>query len=545
MTGRPLISTPDTKRSFGIDTSQLAIGRQASSSEDGPAASEEGVGLKLSEKEHGRITKLMQKAVETSQSGEPFQLAGKINGSRITHTIRVSCTRGVGEDAADGTATREFRMDIKCANGQHTAIILRLQRDKNGSFWLNLRANPSSLINGYNALGVALNGMSPNDERGRLLRTPFEVLRRLLREVDPKFEWEPETKARIKKLLFKACPVQVFTYMATAPFALDQWLGYLRAVLSCPLGNGDGGYCLLADLLGIELDSRARGGPVQGLLLRFMKHGRVELSVNLYDKIAAARVDAAKTNSEVGDAKVRDFLSKHVRVDATLHDAVLRELMAEAKLGSKDTVLLTADMFNRAVGVLNRGKGKSGQKFVPWLLNYIFDDRLPLLSLLQYRPGLVDKVRVDLADYNADAAAVFDEWRKLGFRFVPDAAVGGSDPTSGVTFEQFATRWARVMVKRQVARTISNKAREAGLDLDIPLAAYDGLFALTHFFDLAPDDRRAFAVALEKGDQKVVWRLMQRSRGNSKVTIGKVHQTLMKMIAGAHVPATKVGEAVE
>ena len=75
------------------------------------------------------------------------------------------------------------------------------------------------------------------------------------------------------------------------------------------------------------------------------------------------------------------------------------------------------------------------------------------------------------------------------------------------------------------------------------LAAYDSLFALSHFFDLAPNDRRAFAVALEKGDQKVAWRFMQRSRGNSKVTIGKVRQTLMKMIAGAHVPATKVGDA--
>ena len=48
--------------------------------------------------------------------------------------------------------------------------------------------------------------------------------------------------------------------------------------------------------------------------------------------------------------------------------------------------VLTAALFNRAVGVLNTGKGKSGKRFAQWLLHYIFDEQLPLLRLLFLKP---------------------------------------------------------------------------------------------------------------------------------------------------------------
>ena len=522
-----LIATADAIRAFGIDTTQTALGRLPSSVDD---TESEGQGLQLGKPEFHRVARLMQEAEKSSAARKPFRLSARINGSKIAHAVSVKCIRDDGQDADDLNATREYQTDIKSANGHCTSMFVRLQCDQNGAYWLNNRANPSSLLNGYNAFGVALGGYEPAEERARLLRTPFNLLRRLLREVDPKFGWERETSRRIKNLLFKACPIQVFTYMDTAPIAPDQWLGFLRVVLGCPLGNGEGHYCLLTDLLGIEVDAKLAGGPVQSLLIKFRTNGRIVLSVNLYDKNAAATGEAAMTGAQVGDAKTREFLRQHVRVDVTLHDGALRDLIGEAKLGNKDKAVLTAAAFNEAVGVLDAGKGKSGRRFVSWLLYYIFDQRLSLLRLLNYRPSLVDKTRTVLAGYNPVAVKVFDEWREHGFRFQP----GGHGT---VSFDQFAMNWARSPVDRPIARTMRRKARETGLDLDIPLAAYDALFTMRHYFDLVAKDRAALAVALEVEDRKAIARLMDRSRGNSTVTMRKIGQMFVKMIEGAHVPA--------
>ena len=527
------------KRGFGIDTTQTALGRLPASAVGDNDGFEDPQGLQLGKPEFRKLTTLSLK-LETKTAGrKPILLAGRLNGSKITRSIIVSCTRDDSDGEVDLSAdvdldaTREFQIDIKSPNGHFTRMIVRLQRDQNGAYWLNVRANPSSLRTGYNAHGVAFEGVKWSEERARLLRTPFDMLRRLLREVDPKFDWAPETGKRIKHLLFKACPIQVFTYMSTAPFSPDQWLGFLRVVLSCPLGNCEGHYCLLTDLLGIEVDAKLVGGPVQSLLLKFRKDGRIVLSVNLYDKDAAAAVEAARNDIEVGDAATRAFLKNNIRVDVTLHDAALRDLVGEAQLGNKTQAVLTAALFNQAVGVLNTRKGTSGRRFAQWLLHYIFDEQLPLLRLLNYRPSLVGKTRAVLADYNPAAVKVFDEWREHGFNFCPDA-------NGRISFEQFATRWAKSSVDRPVARTTSRKARETGLDLDLPLEACNALFNLRHVFDLKAKDRDALAVAIETGDHEAVLRLMDRSGANSTVTIGKVRQMFVKMIESAHVPAVLI-----
>ena len=537
-----LITTPDAKRGFGIDTTQTALGRLPASAVGalGDDTIEDALGLKLGRPEFRKLTKLMLKLERKTADRKPILLAGRGNGSRITHQIIVRCTRDDSNGDVDPSgginlqATREFQVDVKSANGHFSRMIVRLQRDNNGIYWLNNRANPSTLHAGYNAHGVAFEGVKRAAERARLLRTPFDFLRRLLREVDPKFDWTPETGDRIKRLLFKACPIQLFTYMSTAPFSPDQWLGFLRVVLSCPLGNGAGDYCVLTDLLGIEVDAKLVRGPVQSLLLKFVKDGRIVLSVNLYDKDAAAAVEAARTGIQVADAATRAFLKQHIRVDVTLHDAALRDLIGEAKLGNKDQVVLTAALFNRAVGVLNRREGKSRKRFEQWLLHYIFDTQLPLLRLLNYRRSLVDKTRAVLADYDPAAVKVFDEWRGHGFSYSADG--GGR-----ISFERFATTWAKSKVERSMARTIRRKARETGLDLDLPLEACHALFNLRHVFDLNAEDREALVVATETGDHEATLRLMDKSGANSAATIGKVQQMFVKMIESAHVPAILIG----
>jgi hypothetical protein len=309
----------------------------------------------------------------------------------------------------------------------------------------------------------------------------------------------------------------------------------MRAYLSCPVGDGERNYALLTDLLGVELDARLPGGPVQTLLLKFMNSGRVELSVNFYNKLAAATAEAAKTGIDVCEAGVRAFLEKHVRVDITMQEATMRALVGEARLGNKDKVALTAAMFLKAVRRLDRRRGRSGKQFVPWLLGHIFDERLALLQLLQYRPAMLGEVAASLDSYNADAAEVFGQWRALGFR---SHARGGP-----LSFQQFATTSASSPVTRQIARTMQRKALAVGLSLDIPLAAYDALFVMTHVFDMTNADRHAFAVALETKDQEAIATLMRRSRKNTTVTIGQVHQLLESMIENAHVPARRIGRS--
>ena len=85
-----------------------------------------------------------------------------------------------------------------------------------------------------------------------------------------------ETRDRIKKLQFKLCPVQVFTYMDTGVFKPEQFLGFLRAVLSSPYGDGKNNFGVLADLVGVTCEARFDGaGAIQSMLLKFMKDGQV------------------------------------------------------------------------------------------------------------------------------------------------------------------------------------------------------------------------------------------------------------------------------
>jgi hypothetical protein len=318
--------------------------------------------------------------------------------------------------------------------------------------------------------------------------------------------------------------------MNPKPFTPPQFNGFLRAVLSCPFGNGAGNFALLTDLIGVEVEAKVPDGPVQTLLLKFMRKGRVEISVNLYDKHAAAVAEAEKSNIALGDDAAVNFLKQNIRVDITLHDAALRALLREAKFVEADSCPLTASMFNRAVTRLNRGKGKTRTTFVQWLLNHIFDDRLALTRMLEYRPTMVEEVRSTLEIYDLKALAVFEEWLDLEVKH------RGSE-----SFEQFAISSAAQPISRHVARTTFSKARKIGLDLDIPLTAYDGLYTMTHYFDLVAADRRALAVALEIDDKKVAWDIMATSRSNAKATIKQVQQVLVDMIANAHVPALRIG----
>ena len=527
MTTKVLIPVAKTKRPMGIDTTQTAVGRLPHLAEQDAGGEE----LKLGQVEYKKVMRLIIKLLHKS-GNDPSIGVLDISGHKVRLKLLVSARPGNEVDPDNLSKTREFRIDVLCPTGAHTLIVLRLQQDGNGCFWINVRANPTSAILGYNATGVAINGETRRDERARLLRLPYQLLEALLRTANSKFSWSDATRSRIDKLLFKACPIQLFTYIVPGDFTVSQFLGFLRVLLSCPLGDGKGGFCLLADLLGVQVDVRAPGGPVQTLLLRFPTGDRQAFSACLYDKLAAAQADAVRYQTEIGDASIIQQLEKSVRVDVTLQEPLVRALFAEAKLSSK--AALTARNLNRAIGRLNSGKGRSGKSTVVWLLSEIFDKRLHLITLLNFRPSMIDEARKAMKNLGSKAGKVFEEWYAAGFGL-------RLKDTGRIGFVEFAEKHAKPPVTRQSARTIRAKCLAVGLDLDVPLQAYLAVFNMSHFFNLSDNDREALAVALEAKDTKAVEELLAKARANATAINASVGDTLVRMIKEASVPAVRIG----
>lgn len=144
-----------------------------------------------------------------------------------------------------------------------------------------------------------------------------------------------------------------------------------------------------------------------------------------------------------------------------------------------------------------------------------------MLTMLRYRPNVLDRVRAVLAEYRPEAGRLFDEARRRGFTY------------GSLSFVQFAEHEAKSNVSRQVARTIQEKARKEGLDLDIPLQAYDAVFNMRHVIDMNAEDRHALAVALEKKDWTAAGKLMERSRAATKKSADKLDAVFGQMLISA------------
>lgn len=206
--------------------------------------------------------------------------------------------------------------------------------------------------------------------------------------------------------------------------------------------------------------------------------------------------------------------------------------MGEAKLGNKAEIPLTAANFVKAVRRLDRGKGKSGRGCLAWLLHYAFDERLPLLRLLNYRPSMVVKAMQTLEAYNPVAAKAFEAWWR-----------GSSSRRSEAGFARFVTRHPDHKLTRQQGRTVRRKLLDLGIDPDLPIDAYNVLFAQTHVWDMTTADRMPYVLALEEGDRKVIAKHMTSSRSRSVAIIGEVSATVRHMLESAEAPAVSVQPA--
>jgi hypothetical protein len=548
----------DTTRPFGLDMSQFAVGRLPGTMIDDTATTS---GLSLSPQEYEAV--LNHLAAANRRWAGRYRLLGKASTdaarSGAFHASHVRLERlsrdqfsseepaeplasarqpSSNKVSADRGTRHEFKITFRAPSARETAMIIVLRVDNNSTPWLNVRANPTSLLAGHNAYAVALVDATPRDELAALMRVPLNALEVVLRSVEPKFSWYPVTRQRIEALQFRVGPVQLFTYLPVPNDDRGRFLGFVRAVLSCPFGNGKGRFQVLADCIDVRVDTRfSRDDDVQTLLLVCQEDKRAALSINLYEKDAklAAEAGTLSEAASAGMAAIADDLKNALRLDLTLHEPALRDLMVEAKLGKRATVPLTAANFVKAVRRLDRGKGRTKKACLAWLLDYTFDKRLPLLRMLNFKPSMVDAASRALATYNAHAKEVFQEWWSLSTNDRRSKALSGG---RRLTFEQFAQRHPTHKLSREQARMARRKLLAIGIDPDLAGDAYTVPYAQSYVWGLDCTERMGLCQALEARDNKAIGKLMRMSRSRSNSSITLISKCVRRMLAQAQTPAS-------
>lgn len=538
-----LIRASDTNRDFGHDTANAALGRLSGD-----------VATNSKSKQTLRLKAEDARAVVLAMEEMQREFTIKDKTRIVTHKTQeniiqyeIDCVRqSKAPDKAELSygefmkkrETLKYKLKVTLENSRTTELHIAVTLNMNGFYWVSVRGNPTSLLNSYNAHAVAIPGLGIHSERRLMLRVLFAVLRRIVRSTHKGFDWHGETRQRIKDLSFRLCPAQVFTYILPGRKSPTQLLGFLRAVFSVPYSNRLL-HRLLHDDLGFEMQARGTLEGVQSLLFLFRKGGRIAWSVCLYDKLAKAANDAEMLNIDVGDESVGKFLSQALRVDVTVHEGGQREMQWEACINTREDALITAANYCRAISIMDKREGRSGKRFVHWLLDFVFGDLMKLWTLLAYVPSKLNEGRKLIEAYNADAAACFDEWREKGF----EDFSGEGKARRRASFETFLINHA----KRKVTRAIARKAHEIllslKLDPDIPLRAYDAFYETTYAWDLPDQDRHRLAQAREAGDDKTVLAIQKLSRRNSVEINDEIRRSFVKMIKSAHTPANTLGGA--
>ena len=313
--GPALIAPADTQRDFGFDTHNVSVGK-----------------LQEAFSEQQRVTpsawSCQRMTARPCFLGYPSTLRNpaKRAGVRRSHiprsTTRLDTGRNVSfwgyvgkvlptdefDHALAESDVVKYRVKIEHSNGRRTELRIRFICDRNGSYWLGYLANPTSLLSSYNAHAAAFSGLDRHMERRIMMRVPLAVLRQIIRSVVPDFQWSEDTRVRIKALAFRVCPAQIFTYLPTHPYTPSKIFGFLRCLYATPYGNGLGEYRCLSDDLNLEVFCKKTDEGYETLLFVFRLGGRVFLSVNFYDKLARAKLDAEIVGARIGGRKVEEFL---------------------------------------------------------------------------------------------------------------------------------------------------------------------------------------------------------------------------------------------
>ncbi len=184
--------------------------------------------------------------------------------------------------------------------------------------WLNLRANPTTLLIGTNVF-AADTGLDLDRERLCRYRHPFLLFERLLRAVDPAFRWSNATAGRIERGDLELKNVQLAYYLPFKDRAgLRRFLHWLRAVFCTPIVTKTWSSFELGKYLRLRVETKldARGRPT-GVMIRAYRNAarNADVTTNFYDKAATLKKAG---RAALGEPR-REWLERHLRTDVTLH----------------------------------------------------------------------------------------------------------------------------------------------------------------------------------------------------------------------------------
>lgn len=414
----------------------------------------------------------------------------------LCHQVRIAAFQEtVGADGRPARM-RSTLWATHSAVGSSTPIVVELRWVNRGArglgtCWLNLRANPSSLMAGTNALPVDI-GLAADRTRRILFRWPFHLLRAVVRDRDPGFGWDADVAAALRSGEISLHNLQVALLLPMADGGeLSRFLAWLYLTYCTPWPGPDGALNLLCGRLGMRGSGRLEGGGIEGVMLRGfcgpVRRRHPSLTVNFYAKNPTLHDAELRLLRRAGGDELVGWLARTLRLDLTLHRPLLARLIrAGARAAGAedwDPAKPTEAAVHRAIRALD----DSGGGFDRWLLRAALVETLRLPSLLRFEPRDLEGIRRGLRR-RRELTAVFDPWWDGG-----EADLG----------ERLRARG----VPRRTVLDCLRAVREAGLDPEIPPQVYRRLVGASAAWGFSDADLAAYLRARLAGDGEELVRL--------------------------------------
>jgi hypothetical protein len=249
-----------------------------------------------------------------NRDGAELEVTQRLKSGTARIDMRVRCVKFSRRgNAGARTTDASFELEVSNARTSTRTLMKGAVRWVNAgaSCWLNLQANPTSLIIGTNALAVAL-GHQKSEEL-RLFRIPFFVLQQVLRAADPGFKFSKKTRGRIRSGEIALHNVQLAMYLPMDSRAeLRFFLNWLYATFCTPIVLPNWETTLLGEYLGLRVDWRLGpdARPTGVMFWRRADKDHALITVNFYDKL----VTLSDQERALLGGQALDWLGQHLRL---------------------------------------------------------------------------------------------------------------------------------------------------------------------------------------------------------------------------------------
>jgi hypothetical protein len=435
------------------------------------------------------------------------------NGGKRTYQVRCLRHEYRGEEGPHRPASF-FACILRVAGfGAATRMTVTL-RWVSGNCWLNLQANPTTLLTGTNAFAADI-GLAGARELLFLLVYPFHLLRQILRTIDRSFDWSSAMAGRIQRGDITAHNLQVAFHI---PFnrARDarRFLSWLQVSYCLVYVDERGCTHILGDLLGLRASTQIDDtGCPTGVLLRAHQGNNPDLSVNIY-----AKADTLEPEEKalLGEAGLR-WLRRNLRIDVTLHQPAISRLFNSAGMSGAPRTIASVC---RAVGLLD----EAGNRLVDWLARETCVRRLKLPAVVGFRNGDFERAAAKLRRRPV-VTAVWPRW------------LAGEGDLRGL-LEAELRRGGMSQTKAKAATADNIRAvRAAGIDPDIPPEFFHRLGLAACTWGFSKSEVAVFAAAVAAGDQAAMAKMLWQKRRFAEVGLTELTAAVGRTLRPDGVPA--------